>query len=156
MCARLAIKKSAQWMCVLLVGAVSSGTALAADPALAITASDTKLKWGECPAFMPKGCGLAVLHGDPTKENADVFLRIPAKSTLPMHTHTSAERMILTAGELHVTSEGQAVSVLKAGSYAYVPAKRPHKAVCVSAKPCILFIAFEQPVDAMAVEATAK
>lgn len=156
MCAHLAIKKFVQLMCVLLVGAVLSGTALAAEPALALTASDTKLKWGECPAFMPKGCGLAVLHGDPTKENADVFLRIPARSTLPMHIHSSAERMILTTGELHVTSEGQPMSVLKAGSYAYVPAKRPHKAACISAKPCILFIAFEQPVDAIAVEATVK
>lgn len=156
MCAHLAIKKSVRLMCVLLLGAVSSGTALAADPALALAASDTKLKWGSCPDFMPKGCGLAVLHGDPTKENADVFLRVPAKSTLPMHIHTSAERMILTAGEMHVTSEGQPMAVLKTGSYAYVPSKRPHKAVCVSAEPCILFIAFEQPVDAIAVEERAK
>jgi hypothetical protein len=99
MCAHLAIKKPVRLLCGLLVGAVTSGAALAAEPALAIAASDAKLKWGSCPAFMPKGCGLAVLHGDPTKENADVFLRIPAKSTLPMHSHTSAERMILTAGE---------------------------------------------------------
>ncbi|MDB5749450.1 MAG: Cupin 2, conserved barrel [Massilia sp.] len=158
MCAHLAIKKFVQSMCVLLIGAVSSGAALAAgpDPARALTASDPKLKWGACPDFMPKGCGLAVLHGDPTKENADVFLRVPAKSTLPMHIHTSAERMILTAGEMQVTSEGQPMAVLKAGSYAYVPAKRPHKASCISAAPCILFIAFEQPVDAMAVGATTK
>jgi len=54
---------------------------------------------------------------------------------------------------LHLTYEGQPMSKLKAGSYAYGPAKRPHKAVCVSVKPCILFIAFEQPVDAIAVDA---
>lgn len=149
----LVAKKSVRMMCTLLVGAVSSGVALAANPALVVTASDTELKWGGCPAFMPKGCELAVLHGDPAKENTDVFLKIPGKSTVPMHTHTSAERMILTAGELHLTYEGQPMSVLKAGSYAYGPAKRPHKAVCVSAKPCILFIAFEQPVDAIAVDA---
>jgi quercetin dioxygenase-like cupin family protein len=158
MCAHLAIKKCVQSMRMLLIGAAASGAALAAgpDPALALSASDTALKWGACPAFMPKGCGLAVLHGDPTKENADVFLRVPAKSTLPMHIHTSAERMILTAGEMQVTAEGQPMAVLKAGSYAYVPAKRPHKAACVSAKPCMLFIAFEQPVDAMAVTKTMK
>ena len=149
----LVAKKSVRMMCTLLVGAVSSGVALAANPALVVTASDTELKWGGCPAFMPKGCELAVLHGDPAKENTDVFLKIPGKSTVPMHTHTSAERMILTAGELHLTYEGQPMSVLKAGSYAYGPAKHPHKAVCVSAKPCILFIAFEQPVDAIAVDA---
>ncbi|WP_426178269.1 cupin domain-containing protein [Massilia sp. TWR1-2-2] len=149
----LVAKKSVRMMCTLLVGAVWSGVALAADPALVVIASDTELKWGGCPAFMPKGCELAVLHGDPAKENTDVFLKIPGKSTVPMHIHTSAERMMLTAGELHLTYEGQPMSVLKAGSYAYGPAKRPHKAVCVSAKPCILFIAFEQPVDAIAVDA---
>jgi hypothetical protein len=39
---------------------------------------------------MPAGCGLAVLHGDPAKTNADVFLRIPANATIPEHWHTSA------------------------------------------------------------------
>ncbi|MFD2365598.1 cupin domain-containing protein [Pseudoduganella sp. GCM10020061] len=144
--------------CVLLSACMlyfASGP-VAAEPALAIASADSTLKWGACPDFMPKGCQLAVLHGDPAKANADVFLRVPGKSSVPMHIHTSAERMILTQGELHLTYEGQKVSVLKPGSYAYGPAKMPHKAVCASAKPCVLFIAFEQPVDAILVETTPK
>ena len=58
---------------------VSSSCALAQEPALALTARDAALKWGPCPAFLPKGCGLAVLHGDPSKPNADVFLKVPGK-----------------------------------------------------------------------------
>lgn len=127
-----------------------------AEPALAHSAADPALKWGPCPAFLPKGCGIAVLHGDPSKPNADIFLKVPGKSELPMHTHTSAERMVLVGGEMHVTYEGQKKAVLKAGSYAYGPAGMPHKASCVSARPCILFIAFEGPVDAIAVEGAAK
>ena len=73
-----------------------------------------------------------------------------------MHTVTSAERMVLVSGELQVTYEGQKMSVLKAGSYAYGPAKVPHKGYCASAAPCVLFVAFEGPVDAIAVEAAAK
>jgi len=57
--------------------------------------------------------------------------------------------MVLIAGELHVTYEGQATSVLKPGTYAYGPAKRPHRAACVGNAPCILFIAFESAVDAI-------
>ena len=91
-----------------------------------------------------------MLHGDPAKDNVDVFLKVPAKSTLPLHWHTSAERMILVAGELHVTYEGQEKTVLTAGTYAYGPAKRPHDGVCVSSVPCVLFIAFESPLDAVA------
>lgn len=73
------------------------------EQALTQTANDAQLKWGPCPPFLPKGCGIAVLHGDPAKDNLDVFLKVPAKSTIPLHWHTSAERMVLVAGKLHVT-----------------------------------------------------
>jgi glyoxylate utilization-related uncharacterized protein len=64
--------------------------------------------------------------------------------------------MILVEGELHVTYEGQKTAVLKRGTYAYGPAKRPHTGVCASTVPCVLFIAFESPLDAVPVEARAK
>lgn len=120
------------------------------EPALVWTADDARLIWGPCPPFMPTGCGIAVLHGDPTQYNVDVFLRVPAHSHLPMHWHTSAERMVLVAGELHVTYEGQSTSVLKPGTYAFGPAKKQHDGRCVSSVPCVLFIAFESPLDAVA------
>jgi quercetin dioxygenase-like cupin family protein len=129
--------------------------ALAAEPALALTFKDTQLKWGPCPEFIPKGCEIAVLHGDPTKANADIFFKVPANFTIPEHRHTSAERMVLVSGELHVTYEGQATTVLKPGTYAYGPAKLAHKAVCADGAPCVLLIAFEAPVDAIAVESAA-
>jgi quercetin dioxygenase-like cupin family protein len=126
------------------------------EQAITWTAADTQLKWGPCPPFMPKGCGVAVLHGDPAKDNVDVFLKLPAKSSIPLHWHTSAERMVLVAGELQVTYEGQKMAVLKPGTYAYGPARRPHEGICVSAVPCVLFIAFESPPDAVPVESTGK
>ena len=46
----------------------------------------------------------------------------------------------------------QKPEVVKAGSYAYGPAQRPHVGSCVSAEPCLLFIAFEGPVDATPVD----
>src|SRR5688572_5775084 len=63
---------------------------------LAISTSDATLKWGPCPPiFTVPGCEIAVLHGDPAKPNADLFLRIPGGYAIPPHRHTSAERMIL-------------------------------------------------------------
>ena len=117
--------------------------------AITWTADDSRLQWGPCPEFLPKGCTIAVLHGDPGKANADVFFKVPANSRLPLHWHTSAERMVLVAGELRVTYEGQATATLKPGTYAYGPAKRAHSGFCASAVPCVLFIAFESPVDAV-------
>jgi quercetin dioxygenase-like cupin family protein len=98
---------------------------------------------------MPAGCALSVLHGDPTKPNADVFFRVPGGATVPVHRHTSAERMVLLAGELEVSFAGEGPTVLKPGTYAYGPARLPHGGVCVSSSACILFIAYEGPVDAL-------
>lgn len=118
------------------------------EPALALTVNDTTLQWGPCPPFMPQGCEIAVLHGDPAQANVDVFLRVPGNLALPEHWHTSAERMILVSGEMHVSYQGQETRILKPGTYAYGPAKLPHKAYCAAGSPCVLFIAFESPLDA--------
>jgi quercetin dioxygenase-like cupin family protein len=131
------------------VGATASAQQSAQEPAIARNADDASLAWGACPEFMPAGCALAVLRGDPSKPNADVLFKVPAGATLPVHWHTSAERMVLIAGELHVTFDGQQPAVLKAGTYAYGPPRHPHGGACVSTTPCILFIAFEEPVDAV-------
>lgn len=140
----------------LLVLVCSS--ALAAEPkqeqALFFTVDDPQLEWGSCPEFLPDGCEIAVLHGDPAKENADIFFKVPANSDIPRHWHTSAERMILVSGELHLTYDDQETEVLRPGTYAYGPAKLPHKGFCAEGDPCILFIAFELPVDAVPGEDT--
>lgn len=118
------------------------------DLAPASTFKDSSLKWGACPPFLPEGCGIAVLHGDPTQPNADIFFKVPGKSKIARHWHTSAERMVLVSGELQVTYDGQKPTLLIPGSYAYGPAKLPHEATCASEEPCVLMIAFESPVDA--------
>ena len=91
-----------------------------------------------------------MLHGDPAKLNADVFLRVGPAYVLPPHLHTSAERITLVTGELDLQYQGNPAQTVAEGSYAYGPAKLPHKGKCVSKGPCTLFIAFEEPVDAIA------
>lgn len=147
-------------LALMLVLGLAGSPVLAHEPAgeqaLTRTADDATLKWGPCPPFLPQGCAIAVLHGDPARDNVDVFLKVPGKSTLPLHWHTSAERMVLVAGELHVTYDGQKKAVLRPGTYAYGPARRPHKGFCASTRPCVLFIAFESPLDAVPVEDSKK
>lgn len=127
--------------------------ASAPEPAIARTADDASLAWGGCPEFLPAGCAIAVLHGDPSKPNVDILFKVPGKSEIAPHTHTSAERMVLVAGELQVTYDGQPAMRLTPGTYAYGPAGRAHSASCVSDVPCVLFIAFESPLDALPVAA---
>lgn len=141
---------------LLLAGASAGALVSAQELPLARTAKDPELKWGPCPPFLPKGCEIAVLQGDPARNNADIFFKVPANSVIPRHWHTSAERMVLVSGELHVTYDGHKTAVLKPGTYAYGPAKLPHKAECKKAGPCVLFIAFVSPVDAVPSEGEAK
>lgn len=123
--------------------------AVADQKAFVWNADDPDLEWGSCPDFLPEGCRLAVLQGDPAGHNADVFFQLPANSEAPEHWHTSSERMVLVSGEFHIDFHGQDTVVMRPGTYAYGPAKLPHTARCKDAGPCTLFIAFEEPVDAI-------
>jgi quercetin dioxygenase-like cupin family protein len=133
--------------------AMGTGQALAGtvEKAFTRTPDDPAVVWGPCPAFLPKGCRLAVLHGDPAKDNADVLLRVPGGSVLAHHKHTSQERIVLISGEMAVRYDGQPSVRLRPGTYAYGPAGVAHAATCLSKEPCVLFIAFVQPVDAIPV-----
>lgn len=138
-----------RWLATLMVFAALFAPPLAAQPqALARSADDATLGWGDCPPFMPSGCGLAALHGDPGLANADMLLRVPGQSRIDRHWHSSAERMVLIEGELEVTYDDQGPITLRPGHYAYGPARLPHSARCRSTVSCVLFIAFEGPVDA--------
>jgi len=127
-------------------------TAYAGGQAFIWTHDDEGLQWGPCPEYMPEDCGIAVLQGDPEDHNADVFFLLPGNTTAPHHWHTSAERMVLVAGELEVDYDGQEPVTMTPGTYAYGPPKLPHVTHCRSDEDCVLFIAFEQPVDAIETE----
>ena len=120
------------------------------ENAVVVNYDENNLEWGGCPDFMPSGCNIAVLHGDLAGKNSDILFRVPANADIPLHWHNSAERMVLLSGEMDVTYEGEKTQTLKAGSYGYGTARKPHTAKCKDMGPCVLFIAFEEPVDAFA------
>lgn len=130
-------------------------SAQSADGPVALSVN-SPLKWGPCPAIFPPGCQIAVLNGDPSKPNADVFLRVPVGYKIPPHSHTSAERMILVEGRLVVRYQGAPAATLRPGTYAYGPPGLPHEAACKGKTRCTLFIAFEGPVDAHAHDGALK
>jgi quercetin dioxygenase-like cupin family protein len=127
----------------------------AQDAPLAWTPADPDLEWGACPAFMPESCEIAVLQGAPDQPNADIFFKMAPGTAIPSHRHTSVERMVLVSGEMQVTYEGHDPVVLRPGTYAFGPAELPHEASCAVGEECILFIGFEEPIDAMPAEPVA-
>ena len=121
-----------------------------ASPPLRLVHTDPTLTWAPCPPIFPKGCEVTVLHGDPGTGPSDVFLRAPADYTFPAHWHTSAEHMVVVAGVVHVTHAGGKQFELRDRTYALMPAKAGHKAHCAIGGPCVMFIRFDSPIDAMA------
>ncbi len=109
--------------------------------------TDSRLKWGACPEGAPKGCQLAIVNGDPAKPGADLFLKLPSKSKVPSHKHTSSERIVVLQGDVNIAYDGLKPMTVRAGSYTYGPADVVHETACISAQSCVLFISFEKPVD---------
>jgi len=122
-----------------------------AEKAFILNADDEGLEWGACPEFIPGDCSIAILQGDPSEPNADLFFKLQGNTKVPKHIHSAAERMVLISGEFHVNYEGQDPVVMTAGTYSYGPPGIPHTASCESDEPCVLFVVFEEPVDAIPV-----
>ena len=140
---------------VLLTAAMTAlplAAALAGDTAVVVDADDPALEWGPCPPFFHADCRIAVAHGDPAAVNSDILFKYPAGEAFPNHWHTSAERMVLLAGSMDVSYAGQDTVRLEVGDYAFGPPEHHHEGACVSDEACVLFIAFESPVDAHLVE----
>lgn len=111
------------------------------------TINDSDIIWNPAPEFFP-GCSFTILHGDISGPNLDLFFRIEPNTEIINHTHNSAERMVLISGELEVQYEGEKPQILKAGTYAYGPANKPHRAKCLNSGQCVLFIALVDPFNA--------
>lgn len=133
---------------VLAFGTAYSQDYDAKDKAKVWKIDSESLKWGPCPGFMPDDCRITVLHGNPKKPNTDIFFKMQGNTTIPRHWHTSPERMVLVSGKMRVKYDGQPWETVKEGNYAYGPSQRPHIAKCTSVEPCVLFIGFEDPIDA--------
>ncbi|WP_418512179.1 cupin domain-containing protein [Corallibacter sp.] len=124
------------------------------EKALVISHKDPSLQWGPCPDFIPAGCAIAVLQGDPAKNNVDIYFKVPGDFHIPHHLHTSQERMVLVSGTLDVQYDNHETATIMAGEYAYGPAKLPHSAYCHKGDDCVLYIGFVEPLDAMPVKST--
>ena len=135
---------------IFLAGCNSYSQEMSNQNSTSVNLLGNNIDWGPCPDIIPSGCNVAFIHGDPSKNNADAVFKFEPDTDIPEHWHNSAERMILVQGVLEVTYEGEDNQTLEAGYYAYGPSKKPHTAKCIGPEPCILYVAFEKPVDAFA------
>ncbi|MEO8505514.1 MAG: cupin domain-containing protein [Acidobacteriota bacterium] len=130
-----------------------SSSALRAEPP-AVTS--THPSWAPCLPFVPKGCEVAVLRGDPNRTGSQVLYRMPANFAVPSHWHTSAERTVLVSGKLRLKYDGSAPEILAPGDSVESPGKMPHAAFCFKGAPCVVLVEYSLPFDAVPVASGTK
>jgi quercetin dioxygenase-like cupin family protein len=111
------------------------------------------LKWGDLDPKGAPGLKIADVWGDHTKGAYGAFLIFPAGFVAPLHTHTSAIKIVVVSGTYIQTPEGKAEQRLGPGSYAFQPAgPYKHISACDKASECKLFIQSSGPFDLKPVE----
>lgn len=141
---------------LMLVFLFPGGYVCAGENPLVFSHKDKTLQWGPCPDFIPKGCEIAVLQGDPAQNNLDIYFKVPGDFEIPHHLHTSQERIVLVSGTLDVKYDNHEKATIKTGEYAYGPAKLPHTAYCHKGEACVLYIGFVAPLDAQPIASIKK
>ena len=91
-----------------------------------VKASDTK--WGDGPAFLPKGVQAAVLYGDPAKSGPfAIRLKAPAGGKIPRHWHPTDEQVTLLDGDATVQmNDGAQKQTFSHGAFVLLPAQMHH------------------------------
>ncbi len=115
------------------------------------------VKWTDLDPTGFPGIKIADVWGDHTKGAYGAFLKFPAGFVSPLHTHTSAIKIVVVSGTYIQTPEGKAEERLGPGSYAFQPnGNYKHISACDKASECELFIQSSGKFDLKPVGAPAK
>jgi quercetin dioxygenase-like cupin family protein len=128
----------------LLASLFIASAALAADQFQAVKSSD--VKWTACDPKVPQDpCQIDYFRGNPEKEANHLFFRVPTGHEFSAHWHTHNEHVIVTKGTFAIGAENDAKgTTLRAGEYAYVPAKWIHWAKCLEGE-CVVYLHVDGP-----------
>jgi quercetin dioxygenase-like cupin family protein len=108
--------------------------ALAAVLPVALAAQNPALKWGPAPAVFPAGAKMAVLQGDPGKnELFTVRLDMPDGYTIKPHFHPTDEHVTVISGTFKIgmgdAVDAKKMMTLTSGGFATAGAQMHHYAV---------------------------
>ncbi|MDX1722840.1 MAG: cupin domain-containing protein [Pseudomonas sp.] len=112
----------------LLSAALMASAAWAEEAAL-ITATPDKLQWTPAPSVGP-GAMIAVIEGDLKAAEPYTFrLKVPANSTIGVHTHPVAERVTVLSGTFYFATGDKAdpamTKAYQPGDILIIPADMP-------------------------------
>jgi anti-sigma factor ChrR (cupin superfamily) len=147
---------------VAALDAQDSGKTMKPKPAAKAAAPVFKpaadLKWVELdPTGKAPGVMAADVYGDHTRGAYGAFIKFPAGFTAPLHSHTSAARIVTISGTFIQTPEGKAEVRLGPGSYLFQPGDGyRHVTACDKGSDCVFYVESTGKFDLIPVEGAAN
>ena len=95
---------------------------------------------------LPPGVEVASLRGDLAKGGGEILLRVPARYTVPNHSHVSDELYLWLKGAFtYIAADGKQVEI-NGPAYISLPGNTPHALKCHD-EPCIFYVRYSRPFD---------
>ena len=99
---------------------------------------------------------IAVERGDPTKGPSVILAKFAPGCVAPFHWHTPSETAMVVSGSLQATMKGDKPFVAHHGDFLYLPAHHVHRAACLGAAPCVVFLTSDAAFDIHWVDAAGQ
>jgi anti-sigma factor ChrR (cupin superfamily) len=115
--------------------------------------SAADLKWTDLDPKGAPGVKVASLWGDYAKGAFGAYFKLPAGFAAPLHTHTTAMKVVFISGTYIQAPEGKSEVRLGPGSYMMQPGGNyRHTTSCDKASDCVFFVESSGKFDLKPVE----
>ena len=127
------LQRAAVAACFALSAAISTGQS--ASEAIIVNKDDAK--WTHEPND-PPGSESVFIRQDAKTGGIELLITFPAGHVIAPHYHESNERILVLEGMLSLDGKP-----IRAGGYAYLPAKEVQKLTCASKTRCVFYLAWD-------------
>jgi len=131
---------------VLILGSLAVATGQSPSKAILINL-DTAAWTHEKGA--PAGSEGVMIRADQTTGGMDLLVRFPAGHVIAPHWHDSNERIFVAEGQLTLRQDA-GDTLLKAGGFAFLPAREVQRLSCSSETRCTFYLSWDGKPDSHA------
>ncbi len=96
---------------------------------------------------VPEGAEIAMLWGNQKTGPSEAMVKFPPGYLFPHHHHSVRERIIWMQGDFTYIADDGTTHALGPLAYLNVAPGIKHSIRCGNAKPCILYLTFNEPMD---------
>src|SRR5271165_5629966 len=125
---------------LLMLGSLAIATGQAVSNAI-VTNLDTA-NWTHDKGAAAGSEGV-LLRTDATNGGMDLLVRYPAGHVIAPHFHESNERIFVVEGQITLKQD-TGEKLIKAGGYAYLPAKEVQRLSCTSTTRCTFYLTWDR------------